>query len=326
MSIDKSFIKGAFGTIGERVTHVKEMVGHSFDGKRLKEKNKDKRTGYIGETEANYYYMKSKIATTMYEIENILSLKISDPFTVKLKQCYEEWILFEYSLERFRNLYYIRKAYYRQGKIFDLVKEINELIDSIKNPESADVIKTAAYTNCVFNIKACIKEMKNENSGRKPLSDCDLTPDLKKMVVFIKNECSEIQSLASLSQAYKIGSELKEMQNDILTEQDVDKYVDKYGKLTGLMEEFRSGKKNLDGLDALYEQLRKKKESNEKVCENNEQLYEKLIEVFTDDWFEALNYKNEDSCINKVPDEEIKDFYINHMAKANEIIEEYKKD
>lgn len=321
MAIDKSFIKGALGSIGERVTHVKEMVGNSFDSNFLKGKNKDKPTGCIEEIEANYY-KKSKIAATMYEIENILSLKMSDPFTVKFKQCFEQWRLCEYSLARVKSLNYIRKAYYSEGKIFDIIGEINELISLLDEPENADVVKAVAYTNYISNLKIYIEEMKTENLNSDALQEYNMTPDSKVIEAFIKSECSEIQPIMSLYEAYKIGSELKEKSKEILD----DPSVEKYGQLSCLMEEFKSGSKKVDGLDNLIEYFNKKRASNEATIEKIENLYKKLVEVFTNEWFEAFDYKNEESAVNKVQAEELKEFYINHMTKVNEIIEEYKKD
>ena len=320
MSDDKLNFRRALGSFGEKMSQVKESVDRTFESIAIPGRNRNIQTTDNNKLSHKVYISKKdQLAKILSDAENILLFRSNDFFTVSLKQCFNEWRLYERSLDMFYKLNFIKKVYYGEGKIYDLANEIKKIVDSPDEMKNADYAKAIIYTNYLFFIKCNIDDLKNdyENKGQK--LNYSSVADIKTVEAFIQSECYRIQPVVSLYEAYKLGRELEKM-----SEKDFD--YEKFLQLTTLTEEYRYGSRNTEETDKLSDNFRNKRASIESEIEKTEILYKKLTEVFTEELFNELDYQNEESSVNKVSDDELRDFYISHLTKVYELTEEYKKD
>ncbi len=325
MAVNRNLFKNMFDGFDSKISSVRGLVNKAVD--RIEY---DKKTdNFVGlrnlpeEDTTVYVHETEKFRTYMKNIEDILSFKCGDEFSRILERCYDEWVRCECSLEQFRRTEYIRKAYYREHKIYDLIKKTNEtvaLLDTIKNVQA---VKEVVYNNYILSLKTCVDEIKEKHAEYKALPPYSINKNINNVISFIRSECSHIQQIDCLYQAYKIGLNLKdalEIKKCFGKEE-----LDEYKKMTVLLEEFRYGCRDLSEMEKLDGHLKDKTASNAAENETNRRLYERLTGAFTDKWFEAADYTKADSAVNLSPSEKLKEFYSSHMAEANRIIREFEK-
>lgn len=322
MDKNKKFFKDL---LDSRIQSVREFVNKTVD--RIDyEKSTDSFAGIQSRQETDipvYPSETQKFRLYIKSIEDVLLFKVDNNFTRMLEDCFDNWADFEYSLENFRRTEYIRKAYYRENKIYDLIKKINEttaLLDTINNVQA---VKEVVYNTCILNLKICIDEMKEKHAEYNALPPFNIDKSINNVIIFIKTECTHIGYMESLYKAYKTGIKL----NEAL---ETKKYfgeeeIYKFRELAVSLEEFRYGCRDLSDMEKVAEYLKKKNDSNIAEFQKIRRLYEKLTETFTDKWFKAADYNAEDSAVNLYAQDKLKDFYDDYMAQANGIAEEFVK-
>lgn len=310
--------KNSFKNMFDSFDNLKDKFNRAIDRKNVKTVVKVENSNTDERKLSNSASL--RLSIDMRKVENILSFQNYDEFTQRLEQCFDEWVKYKCSLEQFQRNDYIRKAYYGEGKIYDLITIIYKKLIFLDNPKRINSAKEVIYHNYIVNLEIYINEMISKNSKLKGQQPYKIDKNRNNVVLFITDECSDIEPVKYLVQAYKIGQNLKDKY--VFTDED----FEECRQMNMLMDNFSRGCKDLSGLVKLEEHLKKKTSSNIAVNESNSRLYNKLTEVFTEEWFECVDCTKKESKVNLCNQDNLKEFYEEHLADAIEIITEFKKN
>lgn len=256
----------------------------------------------------------NKVVRMREKIEAILSFETKGELSGSLRAGFESWRTLQSLKEESEAAEVVLSAYYRQGKIRDFLSKIQVFTNRIETLSSADAAREMGYNNYIFFLRDQVSEMKEKYRRRQSeISGEPIQNSVDNVVWFIQTECCAATSVKELPGAYETASRLLETMQcgREKTRQDRKDIA----AVSGAIELFENGDKS--ELERLSDGFEQRKKAIHASINEGTALYEALVSVMTEEWFDAFDPELENNPIAAMSAGELKAFYLEKLNELN---------
>lgn len=255
-----------------------------------------------------------KVVRMKERIEAILSFKTKGELSGSLRTGFERWRILQSLKGENEAAEVVLSAYYRQGKILDLLSKFQVFADRIESLSSTDTAREMGYNNYIFFLQDQVSEMKEKyQRKRSEVSGEPIKNSVDNVVWFIRTECSAAASVRELPGAYETASRLLETMQcgQEKTRQDRKDIA----AISGAIELFANGDKT--ELEMISDGFAQREKAIHASINEGTALYEALMSVMTEEWFDAFDPELENNPIAAMSAGELKAFYLGKLNELN---------
>lgn len=226
-----------------------------------------------------------------------------------LKECFEAWRELPPLQAENDQAEIVLSAYYRQGKIQDLLKKLRAFVERMDAVDSGETARDLSYNNYIFFLSDCMTKMNAQYKAvqeQPPLEMPELTPE--NVAWFISTQCGHIPVLRDLPKGWDTAR--KVLDND--ASDHLTSALAEVSEAAGYLDQDPTG--SIAELQTLTGIFNERKENILRNINQGSKLY-KALQVMTDDWFHTFDPEAEDSPVREMSQTELKVFYQERFSR-----------
>ena len=248
------------------------------------------------------------------KIKKILSFDKQEAQSRSLRASFESWRTLQSLKEESEAAEVVLSAYYQQGKIRDFLSKIQVFTDRIESLSSVDTAREMGYNNYIFFLRDQISEMKEKYQRKQSeFSGEPIQNSVDNVLWFIRTECFTVASVKELPGAYETASRLLETMQcgREKTRQDRKDIA----AISSAIELFENGDKS--ELEMISNGFKQRAKAIQASINEGTALYEALVSVMTEEWFDAFDPELENNPIATMSAGELRAFYLEKLNDLN---------
>ena len=244
------------------------------------------------------------------KIKKILSFDKQEAQSRSLRASFESWRTLQSLKEESEAAEVVLSAYYQQGKIRDFLSKIQVFTDRIESLSSVNTAREMGYNNYIFFLRDQISEMKEKYQRKQSeFSGEPIQNSVDNVLWFIRTECFTVASVKELPGAYETASRLLETMQcgREKTRQDRKDIA----AISSAIELFENGDKS--ELEMISNGFKQREKAIQASINEGTALYEALVSVMTEEWFDAFDPELENNPIAAMSAGELRAFYLEKL-------------
>lgn len=248
------------------------------------------------------------------KIKKILSFDKQEAQSRSLRASFESWRTLQSLKEESEAAEVVLSAYYQQGKIRDFLSKIQVFTDRIESLSSVNTAREMGYNNYIFFLRDQISEMKEKYQRKQSeFSGEPIQNSVDNVLWFIRTECFTVASVKELPGAYETASRLLETMQcgREKTRQDRKDIA----AISSAIELFENGDKS--ELEMISNGFKQREKAIQASINEGTALYEALVSVMTEEWFDAFDPELENNPIAAMSAGELRAFYLEKLNDLN---------